>query len=235
MRAAIRILTATLVLLTSVNGAQAQSNAVLLELFTSQGCSSCPPADAYLNELAEDPDIVALSLHVDYWDYLGWRDAFASPTMTARQKGYAYARGSRSIFTPQMIVQGQFQAVGHNRSAIATAIEEFKSAPRVATITLTTKDGMLAITLAAQKPEAAKGKVHLVTYAHPQTLQVFGGENRGRSITYANVAKSWMTLGTWDGEPVTMTAPLPSMMRGVAVFVQNGDHGPIIAAAKLEM
>ncbi|MEL6677611.1 MAG: DUF1223 domain-containing protein [Pseudomonadota bacterium] len=225
---------AVLAFVASIGGAQAQSNVVMLELFTSQGCSSCPPADAFLNELAEEADIVALSLHVDYWDYLGWRDAFASPAMTARQKGYAYARGSRSIFTPQMVVQGQFQTVGHNRDAVQTAIQQFRDAPRIARVTLSAENGQLIVALTAAQ-EDARGTVHMVTYAHPQTLKVFGGENRGRSITYANVAKSWMTLGTWDGEPVTMTAPLPSMMRGVAVFVQNGEHGPIIAAAKLEM
>src|SRR5690606_9121092 len=97
---------------------------VVVELFTSQGCSSCPPADALLSELAAQPGVIALALHVDYWDYLGWKDSFASPAFSARQKAYAKSFGRRSIFTPQMVVQGRQALVGHDAPSVLSAIAE---------------------------------------------------------------------------------------------------------------
>ena len=121
------------------------SQPVVVELFTSQGCSSCPPADALLAELIEQPDIIALSMHVDYWDYLGWRDRYASPAMTQRQRDYQAAHGARSIYTPQMIVQGREAVIGHRRADVAAAIAAQRAVPPAVDIRLMQTDGQVMV------------------------------------------------------------------------------------------
>lgn len=214
-------------------GAGAQDNTVVVELFTSQGCSSCPPADAFLAELAQRDDVVALSLHVDYWDYLGWSDQFASPEMTQRQRQYADSLHARSIFTPQMIVQGQTSEVGHQREPVLDVIAAAAAAPAVARIELREEAGRLLVTITPLQPDLS-GVVHIVNYDLPQSLQITQGENSGQTLTYVNVVTGWMQLGLWDGELTELIAPVPTMGKGVAVFVQDGNVGPILAAARLE-
>lgn len=217
----------------SAQGTTTSGNPVVVELFTSQGCSSCPPADAFLGELATRPDVIALSLHVDYWDYLGWRDPFASPEMTARQRGYAAQRNSRSVFTPQMIIQGETSAVGHQRDDVLSAIAQAAAAPAPATIDLSEQNGRLLVVITPQR-EGLGGVVHVVSYDLPQRMQITNGENRGQTLTYTNVVTDWMRLGEWNGERVELFAPAPQMGKGVAVIVQDGPVGPVLAAARME-
>lgn len=217
----------------AASSAVAQSNPVVVELFTSQGCSSCPPADEFLGELAEREDVIALSLHVDYWDYLGWSDPFASPEMTQRQRSYAVAHNARSVFTPQMMIQGEVSAVGHRRDDVVTAIEAAAAAPAPATIELTEQSGRLLVVIIPRR-EGLTGIVHIVSYALPQELQIPRGENGGQTVTYTNVVTDWMRLGDWDGQRMELVAPAPAMGKGVAVIVQQGAVGPVLAAARME-
>ncbi|MGM0585494.1 MAG: DUF1223 domain-containing protein [Pseudomonadota bacterium] len=209
--------------------------AVLVELFTSQGCSACPPADALLAELSERDDIVALSLHVDYWDYLGWSDVYASPAFTKRQAAYARRNGARSVYTPQMVVDGVAQVVGSRRKEVLAAIEAAAEAPQAARIRLMRRDGRLEARLEPLAPEPPAGVLWFVTYRSPEPVKISSGENAGRRIHYRNVARSWMKLGRWDGrEAERFTAPAPAEEVGVAVILQEGPAGPVLAAARLD-
>lgn len=219
-------------------GAQAgdeAQGAVVVELFTSQGCSSCPPADELLAELAARPDVIALSLHVDYWDYLGWADAFAMPGFTRRQAAYGAAAGARSVYTPQMIVDGGARVVGSQRAKVIAAIEAAARAPRAARISLSRMDERLEVRIIPLKSPAPAGLLWFVTYHTPAPVEIKRGENAGREIVYHNVARSWMKLGKWDGRSeAAYSAPAPAEDTGVAVILQEGKVGPVIAAARLE-
>lgn len=210
---------------------------VAVELFTSQGCSACPPADALLARLAEEEDLVVLSLHVDYWDYLGWRDRFARPENTRRQKLYARAHHARSIYTPQVIVQGRWRKVGSDEAEVRAAIAMARAeAARVALELRELPDRLeLHVRPLARIGFAEAGVLHLVSYDRPQTVRIERGENAGREITYVNVVRDWMRLGVWDGRgEAVFSAPLPVMGRGLAVLLQDGPVGPILAATRLE-
>ncbi|WP_316014003.1 DUF1223 domain-containing protein [Roseobacter sp. HKCCA0434] len=220
------------ILLATPLTAQVGDRPVVVELFTSQGCSSCPPADDFLAELAERDNVIALSLHVDYWDYLGWQDPFASPAMTARQRAYAARQGTRSVFTPQMIVQGQLSAVGHRRPEVNAAIAAVADRAG-ATVELMRVEDHLEVRIAPLRPDLS-GTVHVVSYDEPHVQDIARGENGGRRLTYTNVVTGWMTLGRWNGQDMRTTIPMPVMGRGVAVLVQDGEAGPILGAAKLE-
>ncbi|WP_162844904.1 DUF1223 domain-containing protein [Pontivivens insulae] len=213
--------------------ATAQSNTVVVELFTSQGCSSCPPADALLGELAEQPGIIALSMHVDYWDYLGWRDRYASPAMTQRQRDYQEAHQARSIFTPQMVIQGREAVIGHRRNEVAAAIAAQRALPTSVSLQLMRDGGQVQVEI-LPVGAASTGVVHMFAYDVPRSETIRGGENGGHTITYHNVVTAWMQLGVWNGEPMELSVPMPTMGKGVAVIVQDGASGPILAAAQLE-
>lgn len=217
--------------------AKASERKVVVELFTSQGCQACPPADALLARLAEEPRILVLSLHVDYWDYLGWRDRFARPEYTRRQKAYKRMFGARSLFTPQAIVQGTDSVVGSDAGALRTALLRHFNRPQVVDIELIPGEDTIEVTVAAlQQPHFNdEGVLHLVTYDQPQEVHIERGENAGKTVVYTNIVRDWMKLGVWDGkEAATFTAPMPSMGRGVAVLLQDGKVGPILDAAVLE-
>ncbi|TYO90782.1 DUF1223 domain-containing protein [Oceanicella actignis] len=209
---------------------------VVVELFTSQGCASCPPADALLAELAERPDVIALSLHVDYWDYLGWRDQFARPEHTLRQKAYRDVAGARSLFTPQMVVQGRAQLVGSRRDKVLAAIEAESARPPAAQVTLRATDGALEIVVAPGVGGVERACViWAAAYDTPPPVAIAAGENAGRVALYRNVVRSWMRVGAWDGAgPRVFRAPMPMGAQGVAVLVQEGEAGPILGAAKID-
>ncbi len=173
---------------------------MLVELFTSQGCSSCPPADRVLTELAGQPGVIALALHVDYWDYLGWKDDFASPEFTARQRAYAKAARSRTIFTPEMIVQGDDRLKGHDAEHIHKDIARQQQRPAQATLSLERKGDGLEIHL-APTGDAAVGpaEVYLVRFLPSADVSIGGGENAGRDLTYTNIVTDWDTIAHWDG------------------------------------
>ena len=131
-------------------GAARAESPVMVELFTSQGCSSCPPADALLAELADRDDVIAMALHVDYWDYIGWKDKFADPAFTKRQKLYAYAAGTRTIYTPQMIVNGREHVVGSKPMKLADLIERHKRTTQTAQVALDRRGDTVSIRVTAK-------------------------------------------------------------------------------------
>jgi len=219
-------------------GVSAQTTPVVVELFTSQGCSSCPPADALLTELAGSEGVIALALHVDYWDYLGWKDDFARPGHTARQKAYAKAAKSRSIFTPEMVVQGAERVKGHDAERIRAEIARFGQRPAAAELSLERDGDTLSIHLAptgaAAGPGAGPADIHLVRFLPSAEVSIEAGENAGRDVTYSNIVTGWETIARWDG-----AAPVDMRYEGledgpVAVIVQRKHMGPVLTAATAE-
>jgi hypothetical protein len=207
---------------------------VVVELYTSQGCSSCPPADAVLAGLALRPEVIALSLHVDYWDYLGWKDRFGQARFTERQKSYARAIGDRTIYTPQMIVGGTDRLVGSHEADIDAAIARHAAAVPATTVRLTvTRSGDgFAIRAERVPPTDDPLRVDLVRFLPEAEVAIERGENAGRTIVYHNVVTSWERLAEWtSAEPVEVTA---SDAEGEAVvLVQSEGPAGILAAARL--
>ena len=168
----------------------------VVELFTSQGCNSCPPADRLAAELARDPGNVLISLPVDYWDYLGWKDSFAKPAFTARQKAYARARGDMQVYTPQAVVDGVTHAVGSDGEGIDTAV----SAPLEVPVTGTISGDELRIEVAAAAGKSKEAQVWLVPILSAASVAIGRGENAGATVTYTNIARDLRKLGDWKGE-----------------------------------
>jgi hypothetical protein len=206
--------------------AAAAPRPVVLELFTSESCSSCPPADALLMELATGrPDLLPLGFHVDYWNALGWKDRYASPAATARQRAYAAALGA-GVFTPQLVIDGRWQAVGSDHAAVQVAIRRARAEPPAGP-GLATTDANGRVTVQAGAAAGA-GDVLLIGFDSRHTTQVGAGENDGRSIDEANVVRSLTRIGAWSGRARSFDAARPAGQR-VAVLVQGGD-GRILAA-----
>ena len=204
---------------------------VVVELFQSQGCSSCPPANAYLNAIADRRDILALSFAVTYWDQLGWKDTFGSPRFTARQQDYARA-GQGQVATPELIVNGSTAVVGSNRAAFDAAITKAKAdaphaGPQIAA------DGS-AVRL-GEAPARASSTVWLVRYdPRSRDVPIRAGENGGRTLPHRGIVRELVKLGDWRGPAASF--PLPAVREAglaTAVLVQRGSGGPIIAARKL--
>jgi hypothetical protein len=201
----------------------------LLELFTSQGCSSCPEADKLIGELADDPDFVAVSLPIDYWDYLGWKDTLASPADSARQRAYAHARGDREVYTPQVVVNGSTHVLGSDRAAIERAVAQTGRNALVMSvpIALTANGRELKVKIAAAD-KAHAGEIWLATLARALPVAIGRGENRGRMVTYHNVVRHWVKLGDYTGAEMTFSVPLAEFRSGevdaAAIVVQQGSH-----------
>jgi hypothetical protein len=207
---------------------------VVVELFTSQGCSSCPPADAYLGQLASEPDVIALALHVDYWDYIGWTDQFGSPQFTERQKAYARAEGHRTIYTPQMIVNGVERVEGANPEKVESDIRQHLSQPQPVSLTLARQGSSLSIKAAADGALPGPVRVQLVRYQPMESVSIDYGENAGSVVDYHNIVTEWRVLGIWTGEgPLELTAPLTGDGPWV-VILQSEGPGAILAAAELK-
>lgn len=205
---------------------------VVVELFTSQGCSSCPPADKMLHALAERDDVIALALHVDYWDYIGWKDEFAQAEFSKRQREYAILGKRRSIYTPQMVVNGVTDVVGAKPMELSEAISKHAAKPSPVDVALTRDGNTLKVDATAN---GAKGPfvVQMVRYTPRSETRITRGENAGQTFSYANVANDWTILGEWDGSsPLSMTADLDANAP-VVVLVQQKRFGPILAAARL--
>ena len=206
--------------------AKAEPRAVL-ELFTSQGCSSCPAADKLLGELAKDPSLVTMTLAVDYWDYLGWKDTLALKGHTTRQRAYARVRGDREVYTPQMVVNGIAQVIGSDKAAIERAIAQSRkqSEPLVLPIKAWLADDKLTVSVPGKDGQQA-GEIWLCPITKAVPVKIGRGENRGHIITYTNVARRWIKLGEWTGKPQTFSVALKELQSGdidqVTVIVQNG-------------
>lgn len=213
--------------------AAAQDGLVVVELYTSQGCSSCPPADALLAKLATRSDVLALALHVDYWDYIGWKDTFALPQFTQRQKLYARAAGHRTIYTPQMVVEGQDHVVGFRPMEVADLIMRHRAAAAMPGIGLSRAGDVLTVHLTPGGDVGGPLVVQLVRFTPSQMVAIERGENAGQEILYANVVTEWTRIGDWDGQgALALDAAVPGEA-AVAVIVQEKDMGPIVAAALL--
>ncbi len=222
--------------------AQAGERLDVVELFTSQGCSSCPPADAMLGEMARRGDVLALSFNVDYWDYLGWKDTLASPSFTARQKAYAHARGDRAVYTPQAVVNGMMHAVGSDRISLRNALQSTgdRLDRKAIDLDLRRDGNSLVIQTGKAKGVLSKPKpatLWIIVFEPAKTVTIERGENRGKTITYNNVVRKIEPIGTWKGDAMTLTVPIPADGGGeCAVVLQEGDGaspGPILAAARL--
>ncbi|MDR9484040.1 MAG: DUF1223 domain-containing protein [Sediminimonas sp.] len=208
---------------------------VVVELFTSQGCSSCPPADALLAELAKREGVLALALHVDYWDYIGWKDSFGDPAHTRRQKAYASAGGRRSIYTPQMIVQGAQHVVGTQPQNVRDLITSHASDPALIALRVErTGGGKLRISARVSDPSLnGAALVQVIRYEPSETVKITKGENAGRTMTYTNIVTNWSLLGEWDMKrPFNATAELKGA-RPAAIIVQRKGPGEILAARRL--
>lgn len=218
-------------LLAFSGSAQAQ-NAVVVELFTSQGCSSCPPADRLLGELAQEDNIIALGFHVDYWDYLGWKDEFASPEHTKRQRAYAHAIGERTIYTPQMVIAGQTHVVGSRGMKVAKAIQ--KHAERAMPITVRLERNGGTVTVQASSREAVPNVVvQLATFSPKESVDIRRGENRGKTLSYHNVVRKIAPIGTWDGQGTFRATANVAGNAPVVVLIQAGKGGAILGASEL--
>jgi pentatricopeptide repeat protein len=198
----------------------------VIELFTSQGCSSCPVADDLLGELSQDPTVVALSLPIDYWDYLGWKDTLADARHTARQKGYSKVRGDRTVYTPQMVVNGVAQALGNDKTAIEQAMAQSSRGNGVLSVPIEVEIGHDTVTVTAAAGEARPAQVWLCPLSKEVKVQIGRGENRGRTVTYTNVVRGWIRLGEWTGARATyklMRRELQSTdADAFAVLIQSG-------------
>ena len=213
---------------------QSDDNPLVVELFTSQGCVSCPPADEFFATLVQDPRLLPLSLHVDYWDYIGWQDNFAKAEFTERQKRYARAIGSRTIYTPQFIIGGEARVEGFvpEKLAEATKAGGADAAPLQQVHLRAERRGEnLTIIADADPPLSEAVRVQLVRYIPSQTVQIERGENAGKTVTYHNVVTSWTLLGDWRGdEDLHVDVPIMGDEPG-AVIVQRIGPAKILAAA----
>jgi len=202
---------------------------VLIELFTSQGCNSCPPADALLGELAQRPGVLALAFHVDYWNGLGWSDPFSSTLATARQNDYAQRLGKRSIYTPQLVVDGAQDAVGSDRADVTALIDaaQRRAATGPTIETATDETGGRVVRLSGGPAERAT--VWLAGYDRAHVTPVGRGENGGRTLTEYQIVRSLVRLGDWTGAAAQYALP-DVAAEGAILFVQPDQPGPMLAA-----
>ncbi len=220
--------------------AQAGETRAVLELFTSQGCSSCPPADRLVGQFANDPSVVALSVPIDYWDYLGWRDTLANPAHSARQRAYARARGDGQVYTPQIVVNGAADALGSDQAAIERAISQTdrKSGVMSLPVVLAVNNGTFNVSVSGADKAPAAAEVWLCPLAKAVPVAIGRGENRGRTVTYHNVVRNWLKLGTLSATQSNWNVPIAQIkaegIDAAAVMVQEGSHdkpGIILGAA----
>lgn len=219
--------------------AQGQRGLSVLELFTSQGCSSCPTADALLRSYANRPDIVALSLPVDYWDYLGWKDTLASPKFSHRQRAYADARGDGRIYTPQVVINGMMHAVGSHQSEIDQALVQTAERLKQDRVDLVAHSDGKTITIEAGAiPPTSRmggGTIWLAVVQPSVEVEIRKGENRGKKVIYANVVRELAAVGMWSNKPTRIdlqeSAVFQEQGQRCAVLLQEGTVGPIVAAA----
>ena len=214
----------------------------VVELYTSQGCSSCPPADAFLGELAGREGVLALSFHVDYWDYIGWKDPYASPAHTDRQRRYSRRFGRRYVYTPQMVIQGMAEEIGSDRSKVLKRIGE---AAKVKRVPVRLGHGADRDTITISIPPAATDGdvddvvVWLVVYDRNHETAVKRGENRGRTMRNFNVVRGLRRVARWRGEALETEASLAEFAEAkgdaCAVLLQSRRSGHIVGAARLAL
>jgi hypothetical protein len=210
--------------------ARTPARPIVVELFTSEGCSSCPPAEALLRRLAvSDATLLPLAFHVTYWDRLGWRDPFSLPAATARQRAYARHTDSRTVYTPQMIIDGRYEAVGSDERAVGRALRAAAAGmPPPPPLRIAAGDGQVVVELGAAAG-LPPGTVLLLGYDREHRSSIGRGENTGLTLLEANIVRALVPLGTWRGEALRLQRACPAGER-LAVLVQAGD-GAMLAAA----
>ncbi|MGL4729804.1 MAG: DUF1223 domain-containing protein [Bosea sp. (in: a-proteobacteria)] len=217
----------------------------VVELFTSQGCSSCPPADKLFAAMARDPSVIALTLPVDYWDYLGWKDTLANPSFSSRQRHYAQLRGDSNVYTPQAVVNGAGHVVGSDKGKID---QHLGSASLPVAMTIDQAAGGLTIGVAAHElgkdmgRMAKRGDIFLLPVLRTAQVPITRGENRGKSITYAQVVRGIHPVGSWNGEAasIALSGDKLKALAGVEgsdgfvviLQVEGKKHAKIIGAAR---
>jgi len=216
------------------NGANQPSTVV--ELYTSQGCSSCPPADRFLGELVQDKKILGLSFAITYWDYIGWKDTFGSKDNDVRQARYKQEFGARYVYTPQMVIGGEDHKVGSDRSGVKSLIAETGEHAQKIPLTWEFKEDKISVGL----PKGEGGAtIWVVDIDHSQEVAVGRGENSGENLTYHNVVRKIRSFGEWDGTAQVLELDLGELRAnghdGCAVIVQKSGFGPIIAALNIEL
>jgi len=211
----------------------------VVELFTSQGCNSCPPADAVLAELAERGDVVALGYHVDYWDYLGWKDTLATPENTERQKLYVQAFGKREVYTPQAVINGRIHVKGGKRGAVKAAVSELERTGSGMSVDINVTRTTESVVIDAAGVPGGKGDAHLVLvhFDPMKSVKIERGENKDRTLSYANPVTKVQTAGMWHGKAARFELPRSEIDKkgGCAILLQqvnkDGLPGPILGAA----
>ena len=216
------------------DGIAAEPAPVVVELFTSQGCNSCPPADRLLGELARRDDVLPLSFHVTYWDRLGWPDTFGLEDSTRRQEVYAGWLGSGRVYTPQMVIGGRIDVVGSSRGRVLRAIELLESHAASGPM-LTIAEGRLSVS----GGEAAEAAIWVVAFDDRHEVAIERGENRGRTLSYYHVVRELTRLGDWHGRAAEFDLPLARLSAdgrdGAAILVQRLSDGMILAAARVSL
>jgi len=225
---------------TQTVNAQDSDRLTVVELFTSQGCSSCPPADAALRALRDHPDMLTLSWAVDYWDRLGWEDTFAHPHYSMRQAAYNKRFGRGGVYTPQMVFDGRFQSVGSNQSDVREAVEAARSESRLTVSPTLVSDGT-SITLRLPQTDVPEDiAIVTVWYLGDATVEIGDGENSGRSLHYTNVVRLSDMLPDWDGSAMDYTLEVKTGRDAgadhLAVLLQQGYyHGTIVGATRIAL
>jgi hypothetical protein len=228
---------ALLTALACAHKAAAEPAALVVELFTSQGCSSCPPADALLGRLVKQAGVLALSFHVDYWNYLGWVDPFSSKKSTYRQKDYAMALRQSGVYTPQMIIQGAQGAIGSDPRAVELAVASARARPLPVPVRLAALDGRRLRVNTDAAPAATGADLWLALFDRLQTTRIMRGENEGKTLTYHHVVRELRNVGRHSGGALDLAVPATGekgeKFAGAAILVQQPKGGPILGAAHL--
>lgn len=208
---------------------------IVVELYTSEGCSSCPPADKMLTELSKRDDILALALHVDYWDYLGWKDKFAIAKFTKRQEYYNMALGSRyRLVTPQMVFQGQSHVAGAKFRQVQQHLVRLAAQADKVLLNVEKQNGTFRVNINPHNAYTATADVFIVQYEPEHTAEIKAGENRGLTLNHTNIVTSWERIGEWNGQKNWYVDHAVTEGSSAAVIVQAADYGPILAARKLK-
>jgi hypothetical protein len=219
------------VLIGAVHPALAAERPVVVELFTSQGCSSCPPADAMLGQLTKQPGLLPLAFHVDYWNRLGWKDPYSIAEATARQRAYSHAMSLSSVYTPQMVIDGRYDAVGSDRRAVTRGIASAAKTTASVPLHILREGDTLHLSVGSGEP--ASGSLWIVGYDHRHTTRIGAGENGGRTLTEFNVVRKFEQLGNWQGAAMQLDVSLAKLdgAEAVALLLQSPDGGVLGATA----
>lgn len=239
-RAALGLSAAAALSLVAPARAAASGASVVVELFTSQGCSSCPPADEFMGDLVGRDNIIGLSLNVDYWDYIGWRDTLASPANTKRQRDYARKRGDNRIYTPQMVINGHRHAVGSDRKTVSSIIDEEsrRTERSLVQMSISGVGPEIAVTVGAASNDILRKEsaVVLMTLLPVVTVTIEKGENSGRQVSYYNVVRKIVPVGMWQGDPAFFKLPKETLLSDpqecCVGLLQIASSGVVIGSAR---